>query len=149
GAKEDQIVYTTEYMHPRMEEITGSLPAGLGHWLTNNKPLYNAMDRVVNKGRRVRTGTIFWFLGLYVVSALKPMRRGMLRHKVEMEHVANWIDVATGLLPSNYNLATQVLAARRLIKGYSDTHSRGEAKFDRVLSAVPMLSDRPDGGEWL
>src|SRR5699024_4243448 len=32
GAKEDQIVYTTEYMHPRMEEITGSMPAGLGNW---------------------------------------------------------------------------------------------------------------------
>ncbi|WIY52698.1 indolepyruvate oxidoreductase subunit beta family protein [Devosia sp. YIM 151766] len=149
GAREDQIVYTTEYMHPRMEEVTGTMPAGLGRWLAANKPLYNALDRLVNKGRRVRTGTIFWFMGLYMLSAMKPMRRGMLRHKVEMDHLARWIDIATGLLPLNYALATQVLATRRLIKGYSDTHSRGEAKFDRVLSAVPALTDRPDGGEWL
>lgn len=149
GAREEQLVYTTEYMHPRMEEVVGSLPDRLGRWLIGNKGLYGALDRLVNKGRRVRTGTVFWFLGLYVVSALKPMRRGMLRHNVEMAHIAHWLDVATGQLPSNYALATQTLGARRLVKGYSDTHSRGEAKFDRVLSAVPLLAARPDGGEWL
>lgn len=149
GARDEQLVYTTEYMHPRMEEVVGSMPAGMGRWLMGNKRLYDGLDRFVNKGRRVRTGTVFWFMGLYVVSALKPMRRGMLRHGVELEHIAHWLDIARGQLPSNYALATQVLATRRLVKGYSDTHSRGEAKFDRVLSAVPMLADRADGAEWL
>jgi indolepyruvate ferredoxin oxidoreductase, beta subunit len=36
-----------------------------------------------------------------------------------------------------------------LIKGYSDTHARGLSKFDRVLSAVPMLAARDDAGEWM
>ena len=77
------------------------------------------------------------------------MRRGMLRHSIEMEHIANWLDIAKAQLPTNYPLASQVLATRRLVKGYSDTHSRGEAKFDRVLSAVPLLAGRTDGGDWL
>lgn len=149
GARDEQLVYTTEYMHPRMEEVVGSMPASMGRWLIANKGLYSAMDRFVNKGRRVRTGTVFWFMGLYLVSALKPTRRGMLRHKVEMDHINNWLAIAKTQLNSNYELAVQVLATRRLVKGYSDTHSRGEAKFDLVLSAVPMLADRPDGGVWL
>ncbi|MEL7447385.1 MAG: hypothetical protein AAGK02_16540, partial [Pseudomonadota bacterium] len=33
----------------------------------------------------------------------------------------------------------EVLNTRRLIKGYSDTHARGQSKFDKVLSALPML----------
>ena len=149
GAREEQLVYTTEYMHPRMEEVVGTMPARLGQWVSNNKRLYATMDRFVNKGRRVRTGTVFWFIGLYVLSALKPTRRGMLRHRIEMDHIDIWLSLAKTQLQTNYDLAVQVLATRRLVKGYSDTHSRGEAKFDRVLSAVPLLADRPDGGVWL
>jgi indolepyruvate ferredoxin oxidoreductase beta subunit len=36
-----------------------------------------------------------------------------------------------------------------MVKGYSDTHARGLSKFDRVLSAVPLLVDRSDGGQWI
>jgi indolepyruvate ferredoxin oxidoreductase beta subunit len=42
-----------------------------------------------------------------------------------------------------------MLRARKLVKGYSDTHSRGQSKFDRVMSAVPMLATREDGGAWM
>ena len=35
------------------------------------------------------------------------------------------------------------------MKGYSDTHARGHSKFDRVLSAVPLLRPQADGGAWL
>jgi indolepyruvate ferredoxin oxidoreductase beta subunit len=35
------------------------------------------------------------------------------------------------------------------VKGYSDTHARGLSKFDRTLSALPLLVSRPDGAAWL
>ena len=38
---------------------------------------------------------------------------------------------------------------RRLIKGYSDTHARAQSKFDRVLSALPMLEGREDAADWI
>jgi indolepyruvate ferredoxin oxidoreductase beta subunit len=60
-----------------------------------------------------------------------------------------WLKTAIELLPHNYPLAVEVLAARRLVKGYSDTHSRGLSKFDRVLSALPLLRQREDGADWL
>ena len=149
GARDDEIVYTTEYMHPRMDEVCGTLPKGLGQWIEDRPKLFASLDRLVNKGRRVRTGTLMWFLGLYLVSALRTRRRGTLRHHRETLHRDAWLASATGLLASNYDLAVEVLACRRLVKGYSDTHARGLSKFDRVMSALPTLAQRPDGGAWL
>ena len=149
GAKDDQIVYMTEYMHPRMEEVCGTLPKGFGLWIENRPKLFDRLDRMVNKGRRVQTGTLFWFLSLYVVSALRRTRRGTLRHMREVEHREAWLLTATNLLSVNYDLAVEVLNNRRLVKGYSDTHARGLSKFDRVMSALPTLRDREDGAAWM
>ena len=149
GAKADQIVYTTEYMHPRMEEVCGTLPKRLGQWIEDRPKLLARLDRLVNRGRRVRTGTVFWFIGLYVVSALRSKRRGTLRHHREMEHFEVWLATATSLLPSNYDLAAEALECRRLVKGYSDTRARGLSKFDKVMAAVPLLATREDGAAWL
>jgi indolepyruvate ferredoxin oxidoreductase, beta subunit len=149
GAKADQIVYTTEYMHPRMEEVCGTLPKRLGQWIEDRPKLLGRLDRVVNRGRRVRTGTVFWFIGLYIVSALRSRRRGTLRHHREMQHFEAWLATATSLLPSNYDLAVEALECRRLVKGYSDTHARGLSKFDKVMAAAPQLATRKDGAAWL
>jgi indolepyruvate ferredoxin oxidoreductase, beta subunit len=143
---EGQIVYTTEYMHPRLEEVAGTMPAPLGRFLEVHPTMFGWMFR---KGRRVRSGTIRWFLMLYGLSALRPMRRTTLRHKREMAHLEKWLALAAAQAAKNYDLAVEIISARRLIKGYSDTHARGESKFDRVLSAVPALAARPDGADWM
>ena len=52
-------------------------------------------------------------------------------------------------MQTRYELGVEALACRRLVKGYSDTHARGLSKFDRVMSAVPKLTDREDGAVWL
>ena len=143
---EGQIVYTTEYMHPRLAEVAGTLPAPLGRFLEAHPRLFGWMFR---RGRRVQTGTIGWFLVLYALSALKPIRRTTLRHRRETAHLEKWLALAVAQVPANYDLAVEIIAARRLIKGYSDTHARGESKFDRVIGAVPLLSARSDGADWL
>jgi indolepyruvate ferredoxin oxidoreductase, beta subunit len=149
GAKADQIVYTTEYMHPRMEEVCGTLPKRLGQWIKDRPKLFARLDRWVNRGRRVRTGTLLWFISLYIVSALRGARRGTLRHFSETAHREAWLATATSLLLSNYDLALEALECRRLVKGYSDTHARGLSKFDRVMAAIPLLAKRDDGAAWL
>jgi len=149
GAKADQIVYTTEYMHPRMEEVCGTLPKQLGQWIEDRPKLRARLDRWVNRGRRVRTGTVFWFIGLYFVSAMRGSRRGTLRHFRETGHREAWLATATSLLSSNYDLALEALECRRLVKGYSDTYARGLSKFDRVMAAIPQLAQRDDGAAWL
>jgi indolepyruvate ferredoxin oxidoreductase beta subunit len=149
GAKDDQIVGTTEYMHPRMEEVCGTLPKALGLRIEASATLYRTLDRFVSRGRRVRTGTLFWFLCLYGLSAMRTRRRGTLRHARETENREAWLSLAASTLPGNYDLAVEVLNCRRLLKGYSGTHERGVSKFDRVISALPKLGDRQDGADWL
>jgi len=146
GAAEDQIVYMTEFMHPRLEEAAGMLPAGLGRFVEAHPGAFGLLFR---KGRRVRTGTIRWFLMLYAVSTLKPIRRRTLRHVREVDNRQRWLALVTEYAPQHYDLAVEILGARRLVKGYSDTHARGQSKFDRVIAAVPALARRDDGAQWL
>lgn len=146
---EDGIAHVTEYFHPRMEEVCGSMPAGLGRFIEARPKLFAFLDRRVNKGRRIRSDSLSGFLGLWVLGAMRPLRRRLLRHQVEMAHLEDWFGTALRTRQTNYPLAVEVLKCRRLIKGYSDTHARGLSKFARVLSALPMLEGREDGADWL
>jgi indolepyruvate ferredoxin oxidoreductase beta subunit len=149
GAAEAEPVYITEYFHPRMAEAAATLPAGLGTWLTAQPRLMAALDRMVDRGRRIRSDRITGVLLLSVIAALRPHRRRLLRHRGETAHLDAWFDLALSTHASAPALGTEVLNARRLIKGYSDTHARGLSKYDRVLGALPMLAGRPDAADWL
>lgn len=144
----DQVLQTTEFMHPRMEEVAGMLPARLGRWIEARPRLFHWFDRRVSKGRRVRTYSIYWFLGLYVVGGLRGMRRRSLRHAVEVAHRDEWLKTATNAIRSNYQLGVEILQCRRLIKGYSDTHARGLSKFDQVISTIKLIETRADAADW-
>jgi indolepyruvate ferredoxin oxidoreductase beta subunit len=149
GVADDQVMHVTEFMHPRVEEICGAMPAGLGRWVENRPALTRTIDRLFNKGRHIRTDSIRWFLAMYVLSGMKRFRRKLLRHAVEEKHIADWLGQVRRAAAVNYDLAVEVIKCRRLIKGYSDTHARGEAKFDKVMSALPLLENRVDGADWV
>jgi indolepyruvate ferredoxin oxidoreductase beta subunit len=87
---------------------------------------------------------MLWFIG-----GLRRWRRRLLRHKVEVEHLERWYSLALSHARQDYALATEILNCRRLIKGYSDTHARAQSKFDRVLSALPVLKGREDAADWI
>jgi indolepyruvate ferredoxin oxidoreductase beta subunit len=145
---QDQLLQTTEFMHPRMEEVMGMLPAGFGRWLGGKPRLLGWLERRVNKGRRVRTYSLPWFLALYVVGGLRGMRRRSLRHAIETAHRDGWLRAATEAVETNYQLGIEILQCRRLVKGYSDTHSRGLSKFDRTLAAIKLIERREDAADW-
>lgn len=145
---QDQVLQTTEFMHPRMEEVMGMLPAGFGRWLGARSRLLGWLDRRVNKGRRVRTYSLPWFLVLYAMGGLRGMRRRSLRHAVETAHRDEWLKAATDAVGTNYQLGVEILQCRRLVKGYSDTHSRGVSKFDKTLAAIKLVERRDDAADW-
>ncbi|WP_407277895.1 indolepyruvate oxidoreductase subunit beta family protein [Aromatoleum evansii] len=149
GAKSDQLVYTTEFMHPRLEEICGTLPLRLGRWLENSKTLGGFIRRRVEHGRRVKTGTLTWFVGLYCLAGLRRFRRGTLRHAIETTHIDDWLARTTRIVATDYALAVEVLACRRLIKGYSGTHDRGDRRFARLMQAADELLGQPEAAATL
>jgi indolepyruvate ferredoxin oxidoreductase beta subunit len=149
AAGEGQIVYATEFMHPRVEEVCGTLPAALGLWVETRPRLVAALRRWVDRGRRVNTGTIGWFLLLYGVAGLRRYRRGTLRHRREHAHMTAWLDQARAAARRDIALAVEILEARRLVKGYSDTHDAGEGKFTKLITMARRLEGRPDAADWM
>ena len=149
GVPDDQLVHTTEFMHPRMDEVTGSLPVWLGRFIESRPGLFRALDRIVNRGRRVKTTTLRWFLPLYLMAGMKRFRRGTLRHANEAAHRDAWLGRVKEAAGRDYDLAVELVNTRRLVKGYSDTHARGLSKFDRVMAAAQKLEGRPDAAEWV
>ncbi len=149
AARPDQIVYATEFMHPRMEEICGTLPAGLGLWIEARPRLVTVLRRVVDRGRRARSGTIGWFLPLYMLAGWRRFRRGTLRHRREMAHLQAWLDQALTAARHDVALGVELLEARRLIKGYSDTHDAGEGRFSRLMATAKRLEGRADAADWV
>jgi indolepyruvate ferredoxin oxidoreductase beta subunit len=149
GGDVADVVRVTEFMHPRIEEICGTLPSGWARWIEARPRLFRILSRVFDRGRQVRTDALFWFLVLYALAGLKPRRRTLRRHEIETAHLDAWLAKVRETLPGNYDLAVEIVKCRRLIKGYSDTFARGQSKFDQVLSAVPMLAARRDGADWL
>jgi indolepyruvate ferredoxin oxidoreductase beta subunit len=149
GVKDDAILQTTEYFHPRVEEFCGAMPARLGRYIEERPKLAAFIDRRINRGRRIRTDSFSGFAALWLVGGMHRWRRSLLRHEVEQAHLERWYTLALDTVAEDYALAVEILNTRRLIKGYSDTHVRAQSKFDRVLSALPMLKGRPDAADWL
>ncbi len=146
---EGQRLMTTEYFHPRVEEVCGILPARLGTAILARPRLVRTLRRAIDRGRRVRTDRMLGFGLLWLIGGLRRMRRRSLRHQGEMAHLDRWFALALSIHARSPALGTEVLACRRLVKGYSDTHARGLSKFDRVIGMVPRLVERPDGADWL
>lgn len=149
GLRADQALLTTEYFHPRMEEVCGILPARLGAAIEARPRLMEALDGVVDRGRRIRTDRVLGFGMLWVIGGLRRWRRGILRHRVETAHLKEWLDLAIRQRDNDYDLGVEVLKCRRLIKGYSDTHAGGVSKFDQVLSCLSLLRGRHDASDWI
>jgi len=145
---DNKILHITEYFHPGAREFCSLLPTGIGGYVERSPKLFGAIDWLVNRGRRVRTDTIFWFTMLYLVSGLRKYRRKLLRHQGEMEHLENLMENTNAAVKHNYDLAIEILQCQRLIKGYSDTHQRGISKFEKVLTGIKLIEKRDDAADW-
>jgi indolepyruvate ferredoxin oxidoreductase beta subunit len=149
GVAADGVLAVTEYFHPRLAEVVATLPTGLGSWLDARPGLSAGLARLIDRGRRLRSDGVLGFLALYLVAGLRPYRRKLLRHEIETAHLQRWFEHALGARDADYALGVEVLRCRRLIKGYSDTYARGQAKFDRVMAGLTLVEGRADAAAWI
>ncbi|MBP6019401.1 MAG: indolepyruvate oxidoreductase subunit beta family protein [Burkholderiaceae bacterium] len=139
GAAQGQLVYTTEYMHPRVDEICGTMPAALGRAVESSARLSRFINRFCRKGRFLKSGTLHGFLMLYGLAGMRRFRRSTLRHQVEAKSLNQWLKLISDLVHHDYDLAVEMVNCRRLVKGYSDTHERGNSKYQRLCLAASQL----------
>jgi indolepyruvate ferredoxin oxidoreductase beta subunit len=145
-AEAEQIVYVTEFMHPRFEEFCETLPAGVGQWLLSSGFARRASATVFRRGRHIHTAKVGGFLMLYLLAGMRRWRRSTLRYRVEQARILDWLmkiqSVAT--TPGGYHAAIEIAECQRLVKGYSDTHARGLRNYQTVIEAAERLRGRPD-----
>jgi indolepyruvate ferredoxin oxidoreductase, beta subunit len=139
-----QLFGITEFMKPRVTEIAGTLPVGLGRWLLRSQGATGLLTRWTG-GKQIRTGTVTGFLMLHVLGGLKRWRRGSLRFHEENERIEKWLGRIESLAATNHALAVELARAQRLVKGYGDTHERGWRNFSALVDKLDALAPRPDG----
>ena len=139
-----QVLQIAEFMHPRVEEIADTLPAGLGRWLLNTPWARRLVERFTKSGKVVKTTSLRGFLLLYLVASLKPLRPRSLRFAVEQAAIDAWLGVVRDTAKSDPALAAEVAEARNLVRGYGDTHERGRERFDALMAVLPQVSHMPD-----
>jgi indolepyruvate ferredoxin oxidoreductase beta subunit len=143
-----QLVGFTEFMKPRIEEIAGTLPAGLGRWLQNSPRACRWLARWTG-GKQVRTNTVCGFLMLHALGGMKRWRRGSMRYAQENAHIEQWLARIEALAAGNYALAVELARAQSLVKGYGETHERGWRNFSALFAQLDVLAKRPDGASVL
>ncbi|TMJ86809.1 MAG: indolepyruvate oxidoreductase subunit beta family protein [Alphaproteobacteria bacterium] len=147
--EDGQILEIAEFFHPRTQEIADTLPAPLGDWLMRTPWARRLVDRATRKGKVVKTTSVGGFLLLYTLAKLKRLRRRSLRFAAEQAALAKWLDLVAATARADYPLAVQVARMRGLVKGYGDTHARGEAKFGTLAALIPRLRGRSDAAATL
>ena len=138
-----------EFLHPRLEEIADTLPAGVGRWLLATPWARACVRPFTRKGRVVQTSSIRGYLLLYLIAAMRPMRPRSLRFQTEHQRIDGWLADIVRLTPAQPALALEVARAQRLVKGYGDTHARGWKNFCLLMGRLAQLEAMPQGAAWL
>jgi indolepyruvate ferredoxin oxidoreductase, beta subunit len=137
-ANPEDLVEVREFVKPRVEEICGTLPAGLGRRLLASPRAHRTLARFT-AGRRISTSTIGGFLLLRSLAALRRLRRGTLRFQIENQRIEAWLRQIAEIALRDYDLAVELAECQTLVKGYGDTHERGWASFSQITALAPKL----------
>ncbi len=137
-AEPGQQVGVVEFLHPRVEEFCGIMPAGLGRYALNS-PLLRRLIGVFAKPRNVRTNSAHGFLLFYLMAGLRRFRRSSLVYQIEHAHMEHWLEAVRSAAPADRKLAVELALCGRLIKGYGDTRERGTGNMQRILAVYQRV----------
>lgn len=135
-AEPGQLFDVTEFFRPRVEEVCGMLPAGLGRALQSSRFASGLIGRFTG-GKKLRTNTIGIFLVLRTLAGLRRWRRHSLAYAEEHALIGRWLQaLRKAALGGDLDLARELAECGRLVKGYGDTRSRTSAQVADILARV-------------
>ena len=124
-----QLFGITDFMKPRVAEIAGTLPAGIGAWVLAlaarvalARPLHRRQADPHQHGVRLPAAA----RRRRACGACGAARCGSAEENGRIEA---WLDAIERLRAAHYDLAVELARAQRLIKGYGETHERGWRNF--------------------
>lgn len=141
-ANQDQIVYVSEFMHPRVEELCDILPVALGKLILNTPVTYKFINLFCKKGRRISTNKLSGFLLLYFIAGFRRNRSASLRYQNEHQQISIWLNKIRSYMQTDYSLAREIARCQQLIKGYGDTHARGMGNYNKIMAVLDKAADK-------
>ncbi len=147
GAKAGEPVRIREYLKPGLDEVTALLPG----WIA--RPLLAAAEKAdwrdrLNIGMTVNSTALWGHFLLSTLASLRVLRPLGYRFKSEQVLIDQWIDNITRAAALDLDLAMEIAACQRLLKGYGQTHRHGWDSFNRIMTTLvtPALSGVGDSG---
>lgn len=144
GIDAQQVSYFHEYLHPRIDEVAETLPAGLGRWVLKTGWASSLLNRLFAGPKTVSTQSLRGFVPLYLVARMRRWRHRTLRYALEQERIEQWLALLTELSRTDAPLALEVAQLPELIKGYGKTHARGLRNFSILCQAAKHLQGQTD-----
>jgi indolepyruvate ferredoxin oxidoreductase beta subunit len=137
----DQPFEVQDFFKPGVREIADILPPRLARSILRRAEKSKRLG-AVHIGMKVKTTTITGYLRVWLLARLKPWRRRTFRYEVEQSGIEAWLQlVDRAARKGDIALAREVAELARLIKGYGETHLRGQTNYGRIVGdlVVPAL----------
>jgi indolepyruvate ferredoxin oxidoreductase beta subunit len=145
GAKPNEPVEIVEFFKPGIEELCSLLPSPIARPILALSARFGWLDRAY-WGMHVKTTSISGYLRVWSLAKLKPIRPWSHRYKEESRAIAAWLGLIREAALASPELAIEIAECANLIKGYGDTHKRGQRNYRLIVERVvrPALARRLD-----
>jgi indolepyruvate ferredoxin oxidoreductase beta subunit len=141
-AEQGQQLGMVEFLHPRVEEFCGIMPANMGRFVLGS-PLLRRLLGLFAKPRNLRTNSLHGFLLLYFMAKLRRVRPYSLVYQLEHAQMEQWLEAICAAAARDQDLALELARCGRLVKGYGDTRERGTGNLQRILAVYRQLQSLP------
>ncbi|RVW02415.1 indolepyruvate oxidoreductase subunit beta family protein [Rhodococcus spongiicola] len=143
-AEDHQLVQVREYLHPQIDEITDTMPSGLGARMARATLFRRLVRRVTHKGMILNTSSVTGYTLLSTMARMRPLRPRSLRFVREQAAIERWIELALTAAATDPDLAREILECQRVLKGYGATYEHGNDSFEKLMSAADELIGSAD-----
>jgi indolepyruvate ferredoxin oxidoreductase beta subunit len=132
-----------EFLKPGIEEMCQLLPPLAARpilWLARRRGWLAS----VYFPMQIETTSIGGYLRLLMLAKLRVLRPFGHRYREEQRRIEAWLTLIVRAAPLSADLASEIAACARLIKGYGDTYARGLANYAAIEARVirPALAGR-------
>ncbi len=142
-AKPNQLLEVREFLHPRIDEITDTLPTVLGVTLRHSKSFQRLVDRLTHKGMILNTTSVPGYMLLTTMARVRPLRPRSLRFGREQKAIDKWIAQALAAA-DDPDLAREIVVCQSVLKGYGATWAHGSDSFQKLMTAARSLIGASD-----
>lgn len=140
----DQQVGMVEFLHPRVEEFCGVMPAGMGRYMQDSA-IFSRILGLFARPRTVRTNGIVGYSVFYLMAKLRVIRRSSLIYQIENGHIEAWLEAVSASATGDYDLAVELAHCGGLVKGYGSTRERGNGNMQKILKLLQQTPDLAAG----